>query len=213
MTFKTCRSEIRRATHCGNSAPELPGFFATMALSGSRRVRPRFPGRRSCQLHPPGSRLPHWAPAWLRCRAHYPGGANRRPCRLLPGPCGLARISGGPASAISLSRPAQPYCALRAASLLARLSPGLCHEASAWPVTRPSRSSASILTDNYLGGLLPPTGCPRRKGALRNASYPEATDRARIETDMFSLSARRLSPLRSSPSNATASTGRLARYP
>jgi len=134
-----------------------------------RRVRPRFPGRRSCQLHPPVSPLLHCALAWLRCRAHYPGGADRHPCRLLPGPCGLARISGGPASAISLSRPAQPYCALRAASLLVRLSPGLCHEASAWPVTRRSRSSASILADNYIGGLLPPTGCPRRKGARRNA--------------------------------------------
>ncbi len=46
---------------------------------------------------------------------------------------------------------------------------GLRHEASARPITRPSRSSASTLTDNYIGGLLPPTGCPRRKGALRNA--------------------------------------------
>ena len=46
---------------------------------------------------------------------------------------------------------------------------GLCHEASARPITRPSRSSASMLTDNYIGGLLPPTGCPRRKGALRKA--------------------------------------------
>ena len=33
------------------------------------------------------------------------------------------RISGGSASTISLSRPAQAYCALRPASLLARLSP------------------------------------------------------------------------------------------
>ena len=46
---------------------------------------------------------------------------------------------------------------------------GLRHEASARPITRPRRSSASTLTDNYIGGLLPPTGCPRRKGALRNA--------------------------------------------
>ena len=46
---------------------------------------------------------------------------------------------------------------------------GLCHEAAARPITRPRRSSASTLTDNYMGGLLPPTGCPRRKGALRNA--------------------------------------------
>jgi len=43
---------------------------------------------------------------------------------------------------------------------------GLCHEASARPITRPSRSSASMPTNNYMGGFLPPTGCPRRKGAL-----------------------------------------------
>ena len=49
--------------------------------------------------------------------------------------------------------------------------PGLCHEASARPIARPRCSSASMLTDNYIGGLLPPTGCPRRKGALRNEGY------------------------------------------
>jgi hypothetical protein len=87
------------------------------------------------------------------------------------------------------ARPAQPYRAFGARSgarygagyggrsvrvtarQLARPAfPGLCHEASARPVTRPSRSSASMLTDNYMRGLLPPTGCPRRKGALRNAA-------------------------------------------
>ena len=47
--------------------------------------------------------------------------------------------------------------------------PGLCHQASARPITRPSRSSASMPTDNCMGGFLSPTGCPRRKGALRNA--------------------------------------------
>ena len=31
-----------------------------------------------------------------------------------------------------------------------------------------------MLTDNYIGGLLPPTGCPRRKGALRNDGYYRA---------------------------------------
>ena len=32
---------------------------------------------------------------------------------------------------------------------------GLCHEASTRPVTRPSRSLASRLIDNYLGEILP----------------------------------------------------------
>ena len=98
----------------------------------------------------------------------HPGGASGCKCRLLPDPCGLPRSSGGSASAIFLwtlggeacSALPRVRCAFRwafgarsvrvPARQLARPAfPGLCHEAFARPVTRPSRSSASMLTDNY----------------------------------------------------------------
>ena len=41
------------------------------------------------------------------CRAHYPGGSSGCACRLLPHACGLPQMTGGSASALSLSRPAQ----------------------------------------------------------------------------------------------------------
>ena len=50
----------------------------------------------------------------------YPGGPNRCACRLLPCPCGLPRISGGSASASSLSRPAQASLTLRPTGSLSR---------------------------------------------------------------------------------------------
>ena len=161
----------------GRQGPSLHRRYPASALlwpcPTPRRARPPYRGRRSCELHPPGPPFPHCGLPWLTCPAHYPGGPNRRPCRLLPGPCGLPRISGGSASAIFLwTLEGEAGSALRrvTARQLARPAfPGLCHEASARPVTRPSRSSASMLTDNYIAGLLPPTGCPRRKGALRNA--------------------------------------------
>ena len=45
---------------------------------------------------------------------------------------------------------------------------GLCQEASTRPITRLRGSSAFMPTDNYMSGLLPPTGCPLRKGTLRS---------------------------------------------
>ena len=54
------------------------------------------------------------------CRAHYPGGPNGCTCRSLPHSCGLPRFSGGSASALSLSRPAQASLALRPAGSLSR---------------------------------------------------------------------------------------------
>src|SRR6266853_2255164 len=63
-------------------------------------------------------------------------------CRCLPCPRGLPRLTGGSASTTSLSRPAQASLALRPAGLLARPKADFCPEASAQPVTRPSRSVA-----------------------------------------------------------------------
>src|SRR6266478_9102251 len=75
-------------------------------------------------------------------------------CRFLPYSCGLPRLTGGSASTTSLSGPAQASLALRPAGSLARLKADFRPEASTWPVTRPSRSVASMLTDNYMGGFL-----------------------------------------------------------
>jgi len=63
----------------------------------------------------------------------------------------LPLISGGLASASSLSRPAQTSLALRPLDC-STAQGGLCHEASAQPVTQTNRSSATRPIDNYLGG-------------------------------------------------------------
>src|SRR5713101_8494307 len=66
-------------------------------------------------------------------------------CRFLPHPRGLPRLTGGSASTTSLSRPAQASLALRPARLLARPKADFCPEDSTRPVTRPSRSVATML--------------------------------------------------------------------
>src|SRR6266849_1841844 len=76
-------------------------------------------------------------------------------CRFLPCPCCLPRLTGGSASATSLSRPSQASLALRPARLLARLKADVCPEAPTQPVTRPSRSVATMLIDVYMDGSSP----------------------------------------------------------
>jgi hypothetical protein len=93
--------------------------------------------------------------AFLACRAHYPGGSNRCDCRLLPCPYCLPRLTGGSASTTSLSRPTQASLTLRPARLLARPKADFCPEASTRPVTRPSRSVATMLIDVYMDGSSP----------------------------------------------------------
>src|SRR5450755_1762563 len=75
-------------------------------------------------------------------------------CRFLPYSCSLPRLTGGSASTISLSRPAQASLALRPAESLARLKRTFVPRLRPWSVTRPGRSVASMLTDNYMGGYL-----------------------------------------------------------
>ena len=144
----------------GRQGPWLPRSCPASALlwpcPTPRRARPAFRGRRSCELHPPGSPFLHCGLAWLTCRAHYPGGPDRCQCRLLPGPCGLPRISGGSASAISLSRPAQAYCALRPASLLARLSPDFVTRLPPGRLPgRAARQLSCLPTTTWVGSFLP----------------------------------------------------------
>src|ERR1700726_3179450 len=77
-------------------------------------------------------------------------------CRFLPCPRGLPRLTGGSASTTSLSRPAQASLALRPARLLARPKADFCPEASTWPVTRPSRSVATMPYRQLHGWILLP---------------------------------------------------------
>src|ERR1700736_4284470 len=77
-------------------------------------------------------------------------------CRFLPCPRGLPRLTGGSASTTSLSRPPQASLALRPARLLARPKADFCPEASTWPVTRPSRSVATMSYRQLHGWILLP---------------------------------------------------------
>ena len=77
-------------------------------------------------------------------------------CRFLPCPRGLPRLTGGSASTTSLSRPAQASLALRPARLLARPKADFCPEASTRPVTRPSRSVATMSHRQLHGWILLP---------------------------------------------------------
>ena len=84
--------------------------------------------------------------------------------------------AGRPA-ATSLSRPAQAYRACTARQFARPACSRLCQEASTRPITRPRGSSAFMPTDNCMSGLLSPTGCPRRKGALRNTGWVASRSR------------------------------------
>ena len=100
------------------------------------------------------------------CRAHYPGGPDRCTCRLLPCPRGLPRISGGSASATSLSRPAQASLTLRPTSSLAHHTWALLRGFD--PTSHPIESLVSyqvLPTTTWVGPS--PTRDLRRWGALR----------------------------------------------
>ena len=100
--------------------PTLLGLYGCMTLSDFRAGHHPIDDVEGATFTTPGY------PAitqitFLACRAQYPGGSNRCDCRLLPYWCCLPRLTGGSASATSLSRPAQASLALRPARLLARL--------------------------------------------------------------------------------------------
>jgi hypothetical protein len=88
------------------------------------------------------------------CRAHYPGGSNGCACRLLPRSHGLPQMAGGPASALSLSRPAQASLALRPARSLSR--PRAMSRGSS-PAGCPAEPLVSYQINRQLSGwILPP---------------------------------------------------------
>ncbi len=112
--------------HAGSQGPSLHRHYPASSLlrpcPTPRRGRRPVDNVWSCDLRPVGPPAFDYEHPSASCRAHYPGGPNRCMRRSLPGCCGLPRFSGGSASATSLSRPAQAYCALRPNGLLARLT-------------------------------------------------------------------------------------------
>jgi len=107
---------------------------ATLALDGS----------------PPITRI-----TFPTCRAHYPGGSNGCACRLLPRSCCLPLLTGGSASALGLSRPAQASLTLRPTGLLNRLKRPLSRGSS--PAGYPTEPLVSYQINRQLSGWnLPP---------------------------------------------------------
>src|SRR5215471_1930460 len=97
--------------------PALPGLHAPTTLSDSRCGRHQ--KRRLRPLPSPATGLPLQPRTTLpTCCAHYPGGSSECACRLLPRSCSLPLLTGGSASALSLSRPAQALLTLRPVGLL-----------------------------------------------------------------------------------------------
>ena len=94
--------------------------------------------------------------------------------------CGLPRISGGSASAISLFEACSGLLRVTACRLARPAFPGLCHPAPAKPITWPRCSSASLLTeltDNYIrwAPSSHKVSAPKRrteKGGLANGFQP-----------------------------------------
>src|SRR4051794_29190525 len=128
----------------------------TTTLSDARRDHRRddVGGATSVPRGPPP--IPITRPTFPTCRAHYPNGPERvRLSVASPLHSGLPRISGGSASMTSLqgllrlhSRYGLPDCSTAQG--------GLCHEASARPVTQTDRSSATRVYRQLPGWILPP---------------------------------------------------------
>ena len=116
------------------------------------------------------------------CRAHYPGGSSGCACRLLPRSCCLPLLTGGSASALSLSRPAQASLTLRPARLLSRLKRPLSRGSS--PPGYPAEPLVSFQINRQLSGWnLPPlmirafgAHCQRRTLGRINAAAPKGVD-------------------------------------
>ena len=97
------------------------------------------------------------------CRAHYPGGSSGCACRLLPRSCCLPLLTGGSASALGLSRPAQASLTLRPAGLLNRLKRPLSRGSS--PAGYPAEPLVSYQINRQLSGWNPPPLVIRAFGA------------------------------------------------
>jgi hypothetical protein len=99
------------------------------------------------------------------CRAHYPGGSSGCTCRLLPRSCCLPLLTGGSASALSLSMPAQASLTLRPAGLLNRLKAAFVTRLQ--PCRLPGRTARQLPDQSTtLWVESSSTSDPRLRGAL-----------------------------------------------
>src|SRR5438309_11076885 len=99
------------------------------------------------------------------CRAYYPGGSSGCACRLLPRSCSLPQMAAGPASALSLSRPAQASHMLRPAGLLNRLKAAFVTRLQ--PCRLPGRTARQLPDQSTtLWVESSSTSDPRLRGAL-----------------------------------------------
>ena len=98
------------------------------------------------------------------CRAHYPGGSSGCACRLLPRLYSLPQMTGGSASALSLSRPAQASLTLRPAGSLSR--PTATFVTRLQPRQLPSRAARQLPDQSTTLRVVPSsTGASRLRGA------------------------------------------------
>src|ERR1700732_2570326 len=133
--------------------PALPGFNGHTTPSDSRHGR-RLRDVEAATLALDGS-PPITRTTFPTCRAHYPGGSSGCTCRLLPRPYSLPQMTGGSASALSLSRPAQASLTLRTTGLLHRLKRPLSRGSS--PAGYPTEPLVSYQINRQLSGWnLPP---------------------------------------------------------
>src|ERR1700732_358001 len=143
--------------------PALPGFNGHTTPSDSRHGR-SLRDVEAATLALDGS-PPITQTTFPTCRAHYPGGSSGCTWRLLPRPYSLPQMTGGSASALSLSRPAQASLTLRPTGLLNRLKRPLSRGSS--PAGYPAEPLVSYQINRQLSGWnLPPLVNPRLRGAL-----------------------------------------------
>ena len=137
-----------------------------MTLSNSRLGPPPIAALKT--QPPPDAGIPDYPDHLPACRAHYPGGSRQ----VLMSVASLSHaafpvISGGSASATSLSRPAQASLTLRPVGLLNRPRRPLSQGFS--PAGYPAKPLASYQIKPTTIWVEPSsTGDPRRRGALRN---------------------------------------------
>ncbi len=145
--------------------PALPGLIGRMALSDSQTGRRPFWRRSETRLSSQSrasptdpDRLSHM-PCSLPRRTGS-GARWLRVCafqrRFLPCPCCLPRISGGSASASSLSRPARASHAFRPVRLLTPLSWALSRGSARAGFPARTLASHQVQPTTSLGGSFPP---------------------------------------------------------
>jgi hypothetical protein len=133
--------------------PALPGLHGTFdplrlpdrppSLKMMLEVRP-----------PPAPGLPNFTqPTFPACRAQYPGGSNR--CLSISSPFVRPSPVNRRVGIHDFTFEAcSSFTRVTACRIARPPKADFCPEASTWPVAQPSRSVATMPTDNYMGGFL-----------------------------------------------------------